>query len=104
MSRRHDFLRERPELTRSAAELLDGTYGSLASDLLARATRDPGALERLVPGAPELVAQVHHAREHEWAVTASDVLRRRTTLAMRGHDSPDVRARVEALLAQPAQT
>jgi glycerol-3-phosphate dehydrogenase len=98
------LLRERPELTRTTAELLARTYGSLAGDLLARANRDPEALEPLVPGAPELVAQVHHAREHEWAVTADDVLRRRTTLATRGYDSPDVHARVEALLAQPART
>jgi glycerol-3-phosphate dehydrogenase len=48
--------------------------------------------------------RIRTARDHEWAVTACDVLRRRTTLAMRGHDSPDLRTRVDALLAQPAQT
>jgi glycerol-3-phosphate dehydrogenase len=49
--------------------------------------------------APELEAQVLYARDHEWALTADDVLRRRTALAIRGLDTPEVRARVEALLA-----
>ena len=42
---------------------------------------------------------MRYAREHEWALTADDVLRRRTTLALRGLDTPAVRARVEELLA-----
>jgi glycerol-3-phosphate dehydrogenase len=36
------------------------------------------------PDAPELVAQAVYAREAEWACTAEDLLRRRTTLSLRG--------------------
>ena len=40
-----------------------------------------------------------YAREREWALSAEDVLRRRTTLAVTGRDSDEVRRRVESLLA-----
>jgi glycerol-3-phosphate dehydrogenase len=73
-------------------------YGSLAEEVLAPAAADPTVLEPLVPGAPELVAQVLYARRAEWAVTAADVLRRRTTLALRGVSSGAVEAQVEELL------
>jgi glycerol-3-phosphate dehydrogenase len=39
-----------------------------------------------------------YARDHEWALTAEDVLRRRTTLSLRGEDTPAVTARVQELL------
>jgi glycerol-3-phosphate dehydrogenase len=56
-------------------------------------------LRPLAPGAPDVAAQVVYAREREWAVDADDVLRRRTTLALRGLATADVRARVDELLA-----
>jgi glycerol-3-phosphate dehydrogenase len=59
-------------------------YGSLATDVLAPAAEDPSLLEPLVPGRPDLVAQALYAREHEWAVTEEDVLRRRTTAWLAG--------------------
>ena len=77
--------RERPELDPAVANSLAHTYGSLAADVLAL---DPDPL----------VAQVRYAREHEWAVHADDVLRRRTTLALRGLDTPEIRAQVDELL------
>jgi glycerol-3-phosphate dehydrogenase len=59
-------------------------YGSLAPEVLAPAAEDPSLLEPLAPGAPELAAQALYAATHEWARTPDDVLRRRTTLALRG--------------------
>ncbi len=38
------------------------------------------------------------ARDNEWAETADDVLRRRTTLTIRGLATDDVRARVQDVL------
>jgi glycerol-3-phosphate dehydrogenase len=58
-----------------------------------------GPLEPLVDGVTEVEAQVFYAREREWALTADDVLRRRTTLVLTGRHSEAVRARVETLLA-----
>jgi glycerol-3-phosphate dehydrogenase len=58
-----------------------------------------GPLEPLADSVTEVEAQVFYAREREWALTADDVLRRRTTLVLTGRDSEAVRARVETLLA-----
>lgn len=88
-----DALRRRHRLDEATAAHLAETYGTLAAEVLAY-----DRLARVDGRAPELVAQVLHARDREWALTADDVLRRRTTLAVRGLDTPDVRAQVEALL------
>jgi glycerol-3-phosphate dehydrogenase len=77
--------RDRPELDPAVAGSLAQTYGSLAADVLAT---DPDTL----------VARVRYARSHEWAVTTDDVLRRRTTLALRGLDTPGLRARVDEMM------
>ena len=58
-----------------------------------------GPLEPLGDGLVEVEAQVLYAREHEWALSAEDVLRRRTTLSVTGRDSDAVRGRVESLLS-----
>jgi glycerol-3-phosphate dehydrogenase len=84
----------RPELEPSVARSLAHTYGSLAESVVEPAD----SLDPLVPGQPELAAQVAYARDREWAVTPEDVLRRRTTLSLRGFDSTELRARVEDLL------
>ena len=90
-----DALRRRhPELEPTLAVHLAGTYGTLAGEVIAA-----GPLEPLADGFVEVEAQVLYARAREWAVSADDVLRRRTTLTLTGRDSDAVRARVEALLA-----
>jgi glycerol-3-phosphate dehydrogenase len=81
------------------ARHLAGHYGSLAFDIARLANEDPALAERIHPDAPEIRAQVVYARDREWAVDADDVLRRRTTLTVRGLDTPEVRAAVEGLLA-----
>jgi glycerol-3-phosphate dehydrogenase len=65
-------------------------YGSLAADVLEPALDDPSLLEPLVPGRPDVRAQELYARDHEWARTEEDVLRRRTTAWLSGLDSEDV--------------
>jgi glycerol-3-phosphate dehydrogenase len=65
-------------------------YGSHANQVLADAGGDETQLRPLHPRAPEIAAQVAYAYRREWAVTAEDVLRRRTTLALRGLDLSDV--------------
>ena len=88
-----DALRRRhPELDAALAAHLAETYGALADEVVSA-----GPLEPLGEGL-EVEAQVLYAREREWAVTAEDVLRRRTTLALTGRDSDAVRRRVEELL------
>jgi glycerol-3-phosphate dehydrogenase len=85
--------RRHPELPAPLAERLAHTYGTLVEEVIAE-----GPLEPLAADVPETEAEVLYARRREWAVTADDVLRRRTTLALTGRASPAVRERVEALL------
>jgi glycerol-3-phosphate dehydrogenase len=73
-----------PELEPPVRAHLSHLYGSLASEVLALADEDPDLLRPLHPRAPEIAAQVAYAYQYEWAVTPEDVLRRRTTLALRG--------------------
>jgi glycerol-3-phosphate dehydrogenase len=91
------LLRAHPALPSVSARHLARFHGSDALELLAEAGDDPALLEPLVPGAPEVVAQVRWARRREWALTADDVLERRTTLAALGR-AEDARPRVEELL------
>ena len=90
-----DALRRRnPDLDSALASHLAATYGALADEVIGM-----GRLESIGDGVPEVEAQVVYAREREWALSAEDVLRRRTTLAVTGRDSDEVRRRVESLLA-----
>jgi glycerol-3-phosphate dehydrogenase len=86
--------RRRPDVARPDAERLARAYGTLAAEVL-----EAGSLEPLGPGAPETEAEVLYARDREWASSVEDVLRRRTTIAVTGRDTPGVRRRVEELLA-----
>jgi glycerol-3-phosphate dehydrogenase len=67
------------ELDPAVRNHLLSLYGSLAPDVLRPALDDPTLLEPLVPGRPDLRAQAVYARQHEWAHTNDDILRRRTT-------------------------
>ncbi|MEU8353516.1 glycerol-3-phosphate dehydrogenase C-terminal domain-containing protein, partial [Streptomyces sp. NPDC048845] len=77
-------------------------YGSLSFDIARLVAEDPSLGERIHPDGPEIWAQVAYARDHEWAETAEDVLRRRTTLTVRGLDTDEVRARVQEMLDRRA--
>jgi glycerol-3-phosphate dehydrogenase len=59
-------------------------YGTLAEEVLRPAVAEPALLEPLVEGRPDVRAQELYAREHEWARTEEDVLRRRTTAWLSG--------------------
>ncbi|CAM5698819.1 Glycerol-3-phosphate dehydrogenase OS=Streptomyces glaucescens OX=1907 GN=SGLAU_06885 PE=3 SV=1 [Streptomyces glaucescens] len=73
-------------------------YGSLAFDIAHLANDNPELARRVHPDAPEIWAQVVWARDYERAETADDVLRRRTTLTIRGLATDEVRAKVQDLL------
>jgi glycerol-3-phosphate dehydrogenase len=72
-------------------------YGSETSKLLGYGKVKVNALERITPGAPDLWAQVYHAVREEWALTAEDVIYRRTTLGLRGFDTPEIRQRISTV-------
>ena len=77
-------------------------YGSHAAQLLEPAAEDPSLLERIHPDGPDILAQARYAATHEWARSADDVLRRRTTCFCRGLEDERVRALVEGLLSTVA--
>jgi glycerol-3-phosphate dehydrogenase len=49
-----------------------------------------GGSRPIHPRGPDVWAQVHYARDNEWALTAEDIARRRTTLAVRGLLDPEL--------------
>lgn len=73
-----------PQLEPAVRSHLTHLYGSLAEEVLAGAEENPALLEPLAAGAPDVAAQVAYAQTREWAMTAEDVIRRRTTLGLRG--------------------
>ncbi|AEW97515.1 MULTISPECIES: glycerol-3-phosphate dehydrogenase/oxidase [Streptomycetaceae] len=99
----HRLLVDREPGTRlepETARHLATHYGALSFDIARLVNEDPALAERIHPDGPEIWAQVVYARDHEWAQTPEDVLRRRTTLTVRGLDTEQVRERVAALLAE----
>ncbi|MFD0069090.1 glycerol-3-phosphate dehydrogenase/oxidase, partial [Streptomyces sp. NPDC127574] len=87
-----------PRMAADTARHLSTHYGSLAFDIARLANENPELAERVHPDAPEIWAQVVYARDNEWAETADDVLRRHTTLTIRGLATDDIRRQVEDLL------
>lgn len=67
---------------------------------LARYAQLPDAITPVHPDGPDTWAAVYRAVEVEWALTVDDVLRRRTTIALRGHATDAVRQRVRDVLGR----
>lgn len=84
-----------PDVARHVA----GIYGSDSTAVLGQRWLHSNALERIHPRGPDVWAQAYHAVDREWATTVEDVVRRRTTVAVRGLASSAVRAEVARVLA-----
>jgi glycerol-3-phosphate dehydrogenase len=65
------------------ARLLADTYGMRGADVARRVRQDRTLGDALVPGRPEILAQVDHAVQEELASTVTDVLKNRTALFYR---------------------
>lgn len=79
-------------------------YGGETGRLLEYSAENSDALQQIAPGAPDLWAQVYHAARAEWAVTVGDVIYRRTTLGLRGFDTPRIRQMISTVLESSADT
>jgi glycerol-3-phosphate dehydrogenase len=75
-------------------------YGTLSFEIAQMVDDNPELGRPIHKDGPDIWAQVVYAATREWAQTADDVLRRRTTMVVRGLDTPEVRAEVEDYLAQ----
>ena len=87
-----------PEIDPAVWDHLGRHHGSEVVALLAYREAHEDAFERVHPDGPDIWAQVHHAVEAEWATTVEDVVRRRTSLAVRGLATPEVRSRIAAAM------
>jgi glycerol-3-phosphate dehydrogenase len=76
---------------------ITGIYGGDSLEVLGQRLFHANALERIHPRGPDVWAQAYHALDREWATTVEDVVRRRTTIAVRGLATPDVRDEVERI-------
>ena len=90
----------RNSLAPDIGDHLERLYGDEAGRLLDLAAILPDGFERIHPAGPDVWAQVDYAFESEWACTAEDVTRRRTTLAVRGLLTGEISARIEQLAAR----
>ncbi|MEJ7816052.1 MAG: glycerol-3-phosphate dehydrogenase/oxidase [Rubrobacter sp.] len=86
----------------STVDHLQLLYGSETGRLLEYSKENGNALEEITPGAPDIWAQVYNAIREEWALTAEDVIYRRTTLGLRGFDTPEIRRVISATLEAAA--
>jgi glycerol-3-phosphate dehydrogenase len=73
-------------LAETTCRYLADRYGSRALDLVRTAVADQHLLQPLVPGRPEILAQVDWAVREELAVTVTDFMERRTQLFFRDAD------------------
>lgn len=73
-------------VSEDTAALLASNYGMRGLDVAGRAATEQLLATRLVPGRPEILAQVDFAVEKELAGTVADVLIRRTQLFFRDPD------------------
>ena len=78
--------RSHPGVSTETRRHLASLYGSLAHEVLEPAREDATLYEPIVPGAPDLLAQALYAVDYELAQNPDDVLRRRTTVSIRGLD------------------
>jgi glycerol-3-phosphate dehydrogenase len=85
---------------RSGVPHLDAIYGSRATRVQALADADPGLARPLVPGRPDIAAEVAYAVRHEWCELGDDFLLRRSYLGFqRDRGQPAVRSVEAALLS-----
>ncbi|MDQ6719944.1 MAG: glycerol-3-phosphate dehydrogenase/oxidase [Candidatus Dormibacteraeota bacterium] len=75
------------------------TYGRESFQVMAQQHQHANAMERIHPDGPDVWAQAYHAVEHELAATVDDVVRRRTTLAVRGLASPALKLQIARVIA-----
>jgi glycerol-3-phosphate dehydrogenase len=74
-------------------------YGTEAPELLKYARASAFGDARLLDNSPVLAAEVAYARDHAMAVTADDVINRRTALGGVGRVDDATRSKVEAVLS-----
>ena len=87
------------DLDPGVASHLHQIYGFDSVKVVAQRQLHSNAMERIHPDGPDIWAQAYHAVDTEWAATVDDVVRRRTTLAVRGLATPALRETIGRMAA-----
>ncbi len=87
-----------PDLPDDVVAHLARHYGTYAHGLASLMAADPRLSRRVHADGPDVWAQVVYAVNDEWACNADDVLRRRTTVEVRGLATAAIRAEIEAFI------
>lgn len=88
-------------LSLDSGDHLASTYGQEATDILLLAAKEPDLREPILPGHPEILAEVVHTVNREMALTLEDVLRRRIHLFYDASDGASRAAESVARLMAP---
>jgi glycerol-3-phosphate dehydrogenase len=86
------------ELEADVLDHLVHTYGTHYRDVLAQANGDGRLFERVAPDSPVIHAELLHGVRDELAVSADDLLWRRTEIATRGSADPTAWARARTVI------
>jgi glycerol-3-phosphate dehydrogenase len=89
-----------PDLPDDVVAHLARHYGTYAHELASLMAADPSLARRIHPDGPDVWAQVVYAVTDEWACEVDDVLRRRTTVEVRGLATPEIRSEVAEVLSR----
>lgn len=82
------------------ADNVERLYGDEGGNVLRLAAGMPDGLERIHPAGPDVWAQAAYAVQSEWACSAEDIARRRTSLSVRGLTTDEVMRRLSAASPQ----
>ena len=88
-----------PSLPDDVAAHLARLYGTFAYEVLGLVIRQPELADRIHPDGPDIWAQVSYGVTHEWACDVDDILRRRTTVAVRGLATDRIRDEIRHRVA-----
>ena len=88
-----------PDLPDDVVAHLARHYGTYAHELAGLMSADRSLAERIHPDGPDVWAQVVYAATDEWAFDVDDVVRRRTTVEVRGLATSEIRDEVAKRLA-----
>lgn len=88
-----------PDLPADVVAHLAQHYGTYAHELASLIAADPALARRIHPDGPDVWAQVVYAATDEWAFDPDDVVRRRTTVEVRGLATAEIRADIGKVLA-----
>ncbi|MFN3975266.1 MAG: glycerol-3-phosphate dehydrogenase/oxidase [Dehalococcoidia bacterium] len=76
------FLRQQTSLPPATARHLARLYGERSAEVALLLAQNPHLAEPLCPHHPDILAQVHYAVQHEWALTPGDFFLRRTLIGL----------------------